>query len=326
MWPDDALPWTLAAARRLKTTAPAGPVLACIHPVSSLLLSRWLPAGGGGMVFDYQESVTPFRRQVPYEYLPHRRMVGWLARLERSALRRADGAVFTSDVNREAYVGEGLIDPSRSRYIPHACDPNPHAGARLSCGERLVISHVGYFNQDRSPEVFLRGLAAFLKRRPEAANRVRVDLYGNGLGPHRGLCADLGLVPVVCECGETDYEVCLGAIANSHLLLLVAAPCHRLFFPSKLPEYIAARRPVLALLPVDSDARPILRASGRDARVCTHDAPDQVTECLETAWAAYVAGDLGAPLADYAGVLFERSVDAWMEALSAFSRSDGHRK
>jgi len=325
MWPDEALFWVLAVVRRLRSVPPGGPVLVMVLPVSSLLVPFLLRRTGVDVIVDYLESVTLFRRQVPYEFLPHRRMLHLLELLERAALRRARGAVFTSGVNRDAYVRAGLVDRERSRYIPHACDPNPLAGSRLSCDGPLVIAHVGYFNRDRSPEVFLRGLACFLRRKPEAACRLRVDLFGNGLGPHHGLGVSLGLDSVIRERGETDYEDCLAAIARSHVLLLVASSCHTLFFPSKLPEYLAARRPILALLPPDSDARPLLSEAGRNDWVCDEDSTDSVAQSLEGLWIRFLDGTLGHALPVYDRALFGRHLQTWVDALrelAPFSSSE----
>lgn len=296
IWPDDQLFWVFRAACCLRKMKGPATVVASILPVSMILL-RWLvPSRRFYFVYDYLESVTPFRRQVPHDSVLHRQLAGLLARIERSALSRADRVVFTCSENRATYISDGLCAAERSVYIPQYCDPNPYADTNVPCDGNMIISYVGYFNRDRSPEVFLSGLRAFFDREPDAAHRTVVNCYGNGLGIHPHLVSVLHLEGIVNDCGTLDYDEILPVSAGSHILLLVASPKHRLFFPSKVSEYIAARRPVLALVPPESEITEALRQSGRGDWICPDDDAGAVADCLSKAWRMFQAGELGRPL------------------------------
>lgn len=323
LWPDNVMPWTICAARLLRRQVEGTTVLACVHPVSSLLLHRLVHARQSDLVYDYLESVTPFRRHVPYDCFPHRHLAGSIERIERSALLRARGAIFTSQRCREAYIDAGFIDPRRSAYIPHACDPIPLAGRRVATDGVLVVSHVGHFNQDRSPETFLRGLALFIQRTGAVRRRFRVDLYGNGLGPYPQLPTELGIDGLVKDCGEVGRGEWQAAVAQSHALLLVAGPRHNLFFPSKIPEYVAARRPILAILPPDSEANAFLQRTGRGEWTCEYGDVEAVARCLREIWNRFLSGRLGDPLPENPSVLMASQVDRWEAVLEGSLRFGG---
>jgi len=293
LWPDDQLVWVFQAARWLRKMKGSATVVANILPVSMILL-RWLvPSRRFYFVYDYLESVTPFRRQVPHDSVLHRQLAGLLGRIERDVLSRSDRVVFTCSENRAAYISDGLCDAERSVYIPQYCDPNPYAEADLPCDGKMIISYVGYFNRDRSPETFLSGLRTFLDQQPDAAQHTVVNCYGNGLGLHQHLVAVLHLEGIVNDCRTLDYDEILPISAKSHILLLVTSPKHRLFFPSKVAEYITARRPVLALVPPESEVEAALRQSGRDDWICPEEDAGAVADCLSQAWRMFQAGELG---------------------------------
>lgn len=317
LWPDEFLPWVRNAARWFRTHGDGGPVLACINPPSLLFLDRLAPALRGAVVYDYLESVTPFRREVPHHFALHRALQGRVEAAERAALGRARRAVFTSSVNRGAYASAGLIGTDRSVYLPHFCDPNPHAEGDLPCEGEMVVTYVGYFNRDRSPATFLRGLRRFLDREPGAASRLRVHCHGNGLGLHGHLAAELGVRDVVLDRGELEYGAILPAIARSHVLLLVAAPRHRLFYPSKAAEYVAARRPILSLVAPGSEIAGILREAGRDGWLCRDDDEEAVGRALAQAWEEFRSGRLGRRLPECPSVLTAHFVPQWRAVLES---------
>jgi len=297
LWPDDQLVWVFQAARCLRKMKGSATVVASILPASMLLL-RWLvPSRRFFFVYDYLESVTPFRRQVPHDLTPHRQLTGVLARMERLTLARTDRIVFTCDENRTAYISAGMCNAEKSFYIPQYCDPNPYAEGNLPCDGKMVISYVGYFNRDRSPETFLVGLRRFLDQEPAAAHRMEVNCYGNGLGLHQHLESELHLEGVVNDCGMLDYDEILSVSANSHVLLLVVSPQHRLFFPSKVSEYTAACRPILALVPPESEVTEELHQRGRGEWICPYDDARAVAICLLKAWRLFQSGALSRPSA-----------------------------
>ncbi len=318
LWPDEAVLWVMAARRWIRAGAEDRELgVVYVHPVSALLLPACRTPAVPWVV-DYLESVSPFRRAVPHEYLPHRWLGRWVEAFERKALRRTRGAVFTSRANLQAVVSLGWIHPERATYIPFACEPIPGANEPFRTASTLVMAHLGYFNRDRSPEALLKGLAEFLRRVPRARGRIRLDLFGNGLGPFAPLPEKLGLGDAVAVLGEREYGEIVHRFVDAHLLVLVASPTHNLFYPSKLAEYLAARRPILALVPPASEAHEVLRASGRDRWVRAYDAPPaEVADCLMEAWSEFEAGRLGFPLPEWRPALFEEHVDRWVAVLEA---------
>jgi hypothetical protein len=88
------------------------------------------------------------------------------------------------------------------------------------------------------------------------------------------------------------YDEILRVLAASHVLLLVSSQQHRLFFPSKLVEYLAACRPILALSPVGSEVEALLQRNGRGAWICRENDESAVARCVSEAWRAFQSGEL----------------------------------
>jgi len=242
---------------------------------------------------------------------PHRQLAKFLRKLEKYSLSRAKRAVFTSSENRNEYVSLGLCPYEKTIYIPHYSDSNAFAVADLPFSAELVITYVGYFNRDRSPKAFLEGLRKLLQREPESETKIRVNIYGNGLGVYSNIVDELGLQNVVNDCGFVDRERVSEITAFSHVLLLVTSPQHKLFFPSKVVEYIVARRPILALLSPESEVVSLLKESGRDQWICSYDNPDQVADCLSRLYQLHEAGELTKILPEYQYVLTNQYTPTW---------------
>ena len=316
LWPDSKLLWVFQAARSLRKINGEVKVVVCINPVSALLFPWLVRSKRFRFVFDYLESVTPFRTQVPFEMFPHRQLVGLLSRIEKITLSKSDTIVFTCEENRLSYISDGLCYANKTIYIPHYCDPNPYVFGQIPSEGKLVISYVGFFNRDRSPFSFLSGLRLLLDRKPDSTNSLCVNLYGNGLGEYSYLIKDLCLEGLVKDCGMVDYDEGRQINANSHVLLLVTSPVHKLFYPSKIAEYIAARRPILALMPPDSEVAVLLRRSEREEWLCDYDDPVTVANCLYNIWEKFEEGKLSTLLPEYEEALTAHYTPIWEQVLS----------
>ena len=133
----------------------------------------------------------------------------------------------------------------------------PHIGAVSKSQNRedgFVIIHSGKLGCNdptgRSAASLLHGLKELFRVRPAARSRTRLVFVGPEDPQTVQLATSLGLAESVSCTGSVSYEKSLGYIAQASLCVLVESDFEEgVFFPSKLCDYIAARKPVLALSP-----------------------------------------------------------------------------
>ena len=293
LFPDCCTPWAKGVFRRFKKdNKEYDRVLAFLIPASMLL------SGSAGVVdrrwiFDFQEPITPQFEKYPRKSFVQRALLGKLKRLERDTLHKAGTIVFTAEANRAVYVEKGLAPVERTRHVPYFYDEAAfRSPARI--GERFEIGYYGNFDLTgaRSPQVFLKSLAEFLDRYPEARAMTRFVFFGNWRSRHDAIMDELGLGDI-CEINAVvTYDQYLKKLQASPILLLIVAKEHNLFMPSKIVDYFGARRPILAFVPKGSEMSGVLESAGMGQYSCESDDVAQGRDAIGRLWAAHQEGKL----------------------------------
>ena len=172
----------------------------------------------------------------------------------RRTLRSADLVTYPSQRLRDYQTNLSTIS-HRSQIIPHvgnapALQESPVNGN--SSNFRLV--HAGKLGSNeltgRSTAALLDGLSLFLNGCVEARNQLRLTLVGAEDPVTQARVHQLGLEGIVEPVGLIDYQDSLKYIQSATACLLVEGGMSEgIFLPSKLVDYISARKPILALSP-----------------------------------------------------------------------------
>lgn len=174
----------------------------------------------------------------------------------------------------------------------------PHIGAATKSTEgreEFVIVHAGKLRMHeatgRSTNAAIEGLQEFFRRRPAARSRTRLAFVGAEDPLTMKHAAHLGLSEAVVSLGPVSYEMSLQHIADAAVCLLVEADLNvGIFLPSKLCDYHAARKPVLALSPAVGTVNDLV-CEGGILRTDPNDAVG-VSDALTTFFDAFVRGEL----------------------------------
>ncbi|MBD0289705.1 MAG: glycosyltransferase family 4 protein [Thermoleophilia bacterium] len=255
LWNVTAIPAALRIVRReaidvVLTTSPP----ASVHLVGAAVRA-WT---GARWVADLRDAIVGFahrRREIRGER-PLARLVG----------RRADAVVAASEGVAESM--RRLLPGVTVHVVENGCDFDDFHGLRYSPGERLRITHTGSFSGRRSPRPFLEALArtdgsAVVRFVGGFPQRDREWVEANGL---RECVEAIPFVPRREALAlQRDSEVLL-------LLIPEAAGRGRAVLTAKVFEYLAAERPILALVPPDGHAAELVRSTGAGLVV----APDDV--------------------------------------------------
>ncbi len=196
-----------------------------------------------------------------YRELRHLPPVRWLdARYERQVVSGCDVLLTTSPHTGQLLLSKAPeADAGKLRVIPNGYDEADFAGrALMASSEVFRLTHVGTITEVYRLETLLRVLARLQTTFPTVPLKLRfVGKVSDGLLRQvraAGLDTALEVMPYV------PHTEAVGEMLSATALLLgIPDVAHNAgVLPGKLFEYLAARKPVVAVGPPDSDASRIL--------------------------------------------------------------------
>ena len=305
--PDENVTWNLTAipaAIRIARREGIDVVLTTSPPSSVHLVGAAVKrATGARWIADLRDSLVAN---------PHRRAESVIVRVKEQGeaqvaklvARQADAIVCAADAIAEE--ARGFEPRGRVVTIANGSDFDDFAGLEHHPSDRFRITHTGSFFGKRSPRPFLEALArsglddvvARFVGDFRAADREWAE--GLGLGDR------LDLIPYVPRRRSLELQ------RDSEALLLLipeAAGRGKGVLSGKVFEYLAAERPVLAVVPPDGAAAGLIRETGAGVVAAPEDV-DAIAAALSELHGRWREGQLnGTPLSD-----------AWREKLSRESR------
>ncbi len=214
------------------------------------------------------------------------------ARMEAKVVLDADG-IFTTSEGSSEYFRRTYGDACPPLFhLANGYDPflqGPAGDPSPGRGDRLTLTYTGFFMGTQTPEPFLRGMRLYLDRRP--GSRLFLRIVGEIRAQHAGLPGALGLEDRVEVTGKVSYQEALTAQGKADALLAMIPPLpgSEVKSPSKLAEYLLARRPILAVAQ-SGDLTRTVRAL--DAGYVADPAPEAIAETLERMEDDWLAGTL----------------------------------
>jgi glycosyltransferase involved in cell wall biosynthesis len=286
--PDENVTWNLTAARaaiRLVKREEIDVVITTSPPASVHLTGAIAKrATGVRWVADLRDSLVAH---------PHRRAESRLVRAkewtaERVAglvARRADGIVAVSDAIADEVRALGPSRPVLT--IANGSDFDDFDGLEYRPGERFRITHTGSFFGKRDPRPFLTALA-------ETGLDVEARFLGDFRSADRDWADALGLGDRLRLLPYAPRRESLRLQRDSEALLLLipeAAGRGKGVLSGKVFEYLAAERPVLAVVPPEGAAAELIRETGAGV-VAAPDDIDGIRRALVELEASWRAGRL----------------------------------
>lgn len=229
----------------------------------------------------------------PFPTPLHRRICG---DLERRIVQQADYVVVVSDPMRRQLVDRyPLLAPDKFIIIPNGFDPEDFEDVTPAPrDERLTIVYTGSLYGGRSARWFLEALQrAFAQGRLDRRS-LQVRFVGAAGVETPPLVAEYGLTDVVTLLGYTPHQQSISHLFAADVLLLIIGdgPNSEVVLTGKLFEYLAARRPVLAMIPQGA-AADLLAEAGVGSVVGYRDV-DGAVDALVALAERYRRGDLRA--------------------------------
>jgi glycosyltransferase involved in cell wall biosynthesis len=288
--PDASVSWNLTAipeAIRIVRREQIDVVVTTSPPSSVHFVGAAVKrATGISWVADLRDSIVahPHRRAERRSVRVKERAEHAVARL---VARRADAVVAVSEAIAAEMRERSPVVPIVE--IPNGSDFDDFAGLPYRRGERFRITHTGSFFGKRDPRPFLSALAG------GDFDDVTARFVGDFRAADRewaeqqGLGARLELVPYAPRRRSLELQ------RDSEALLLLipdAGGRGRGVLSGKVFEYLAAERPILAVVPPDGAAAALLRETGAGVVVAPDDVAGMARElgALRDRWRAGLLG------------------------------------
>lgn len=241
-----AIAYARAAIRTMRD-APPTVVMASGPPffsfVAALFTARYFRVP---VVLDYRDEWT----ECPADFVDKSGNDLWW---ERRCLRHASQVVYaTSGLMQHALKTFPELRPQTTHHIANGWEPENFTGAAAAAdsafpaeGELIRIAHVGILVQHTPPEPLLASLKELVAQSPDWRTRLRFRLIGRRSTaadaairafPHQEM---LEIIDHVSKSDATAY------MQESDVLLVISMPDLARAMPSKLIEYLAARKPIL---------------------------------------------------------------------------------
>jgi glycosyltransferase involved in cell wall biosynthesis len=200
-------------------------------------------------------------------------------RLELDCFEAADVICVTSKKTREFYARKYAELAPRIEYFPNVFDledaiADSYANEWFPLDGKIRIVHTGSLAGMRSVGPFLKALSQLS---PEILNRIDVLFVGPADSANLAEFKRWKL-PCVRRCGQVEYRASLEIQRSADLLLMIDFtiddPNLRMFFPSKMLDYILAERPILALSSEGSEIQEVVRAQNLGTCISQDDAAE----------------------------------------------------
>src|SRR6478736_5441722 len=283
-WNATAIPKAISLVRRegidvVLTTSPPGSV----HLIGAAVKA----ATGATWVADLRDSIAMHA---------HRSSDGAGARAKQKAragvahlvARQADAIVTAAEAITEET--KGLSPRGRVVTIPNGCDFDDFAGIPYERADRFRITHAGSFFGKRDPKPFLRALAE------SGLDDVTVRFLGDFRPADREYMETLGIADRVELVPHVPRRESLRLQRESDVLLLLIPEADgrgRGVLSGKVFEYIAAERPILAVVPPGGAAAKLVEDTGAGV-VAASDDVDAIRGALVDLHGRWRRGELDA--------------------------------
>ncbi|WP_310991788.1 glycosyltransferase family 4 protein [Aequorivita marina] len=175
--------------------------------------------------------------------------------LEASVLNTADAITVTSPTTKKEFEA---ITTKPIHVITNGYDVSLAASSKRDT--KFSISHIGSLLSERNPKVLWEVIAEICKENPSFKNDLTLKFAGAVSEEVKKSITNFGLADNCKFLGYVSHSEAIKLQKDSQILLLVEidSPETRAIIPGKIFEYLAAKRPIIALGPNESDIEGII--------------------------------------------------------------------
>lgn len=231
---------------------------------------------------------------------------------ERKCFEAADIISLTSIPTIEFYQKKYPEMKSKFRFFPNVFEYNKmEEEQKQVSAEKFRIVYTGGLAYDRSPGYLLEPLSELYKEDPSVGERLEVIFAGDVDARNRAVFQQYEL-PFVKWLGKIPFKEALQLQRSAHYLVVIdspiADPSLSMFFPSKLLDYMVAKKRILAITTPGSASDLVMRDLKGD--VCGHREKEKIKQSIQRAISAFQHHENDFLLNDTAPEKYEASYNA----------------
>lgn len=211
-------------------------------------------------------------------------------KLEREVLQKADTVLVVSRGMEEEFAP---MKPKKLQVITNGYDESDVQVGTLALDGRFSISHIGTLNAARNPRIVWKVLSEICAENVDFKKDLQIQLVGK---VDFSVLEDIQSYGLQEQLLKIDYLSHSEAIAKQNssqvlMLLINQSGNAKGILTGKFFEYLAAKRPILAVGPTDGDAAVVLNETG--AGVIVDFADEQATKtAIQNYYNQYKKGTL----------------------------------
>jgi len=218
-------------------------------------------------------------------------------KLEYVFLKISDKVIVTSNLTKKGFSKKyPYVEKNKIITITNGYDPSDIKNIfPVHNNEKFTITFTGSFFSVTSDNKFLEGLSEFLKSHPHAESKILVRFVGSIFDDaSQRLIHFLGLQDVVEVLGYCPYKKCLQYQIESDVLLLTRSneQGNEVIIPAKLFEYLAVKKPILALVPRNGEAARLIHET-KSGIVVSPDDKEKISESILEMYSKFKYNSLG---------------------------------
>jgi glycosyltransferase involved in cell wall biosynthesis len=182
-------------------------------------------------------------------------------RLEKKIIQQADSIVVVSNGMKDEY---GLLNPKHILAISNGYDESDVQQGEPDLDKKFTISHIGTLNGARNPITVWKVLSDICRENPEFKLDLLIQLVGKVDFSVLEDLRQLNLSDNLLKIDYLSHHEAISKQRSSQILMLLINNSGNAkgILTGKFYEYLASRRPILAVGPIDGDAAVVLKDSG----------------------------------------------------------------
>ena len=197
-------------------------------------------------------------------------------KFETKILKLCDIVCVVSNKMKELFLNEYGFLENKIKVVPHVYDEKLYkTNKKQPQNQKIKVVHTGNIYGLRSIRYLLEALKEIRHQ------NIEFHFYGKIKKEEKSLVEKWNLNAFVKIFLQVTYLESLKIMTNADFLLVVDAPIKNSpFFPSKLVDYIGAKKPIIALTPNNSTTAEVLRELNMSQFIASPDDKEDIKKLL----------------------------------------------
>lgn len=212
--------------------------------------------------------------------------------LEKTVLQKADAVVSVGKTMSDEFAAIAKNNAKDKFYIiNNGYDEYDLPNEKIELSKNFTLIHAGTLVRTRNPVSLWKALKEMIAENPSFAGDLEIMLAGKADISVNESLKNFGLEKFVTRKGYISHDDAVKFLNTSQILLLVLndTPNAKGILTGKLFEYLASRRPILAIGPEDGDAAEIIRECKAGLTV-SFQAPEKMKQAIAEFYRQFKTG------------------------------------